>query len=55
MENVKSVHYNEESGRLVYTVAEEEWWTDHIYCRNPEKVISIPGLKLYKVRVFHER
>ncbi len=52
--DVKSVNFNEYSGRLVYTKAEESWWTENIYCRNPDKVISIPGLKLYKVRVLNQ-
>jgi len=49
--NVKSVNFDENSGRLVYTKAEESWWTENIYCRNPDNVLTIPGLKLYKVRV----
>ena len=54
VENVKSVNYDEKSGRLIYTKAEESWWTENIYLRNPDKVISLPGLKLYKVRVVPE-
>lgn len=48
--NVKSVNYNKETGRLLYTKAEESWWTYNIYFRNPEKIITIPDIKLYKVR-----
>ena len=54
MEDVKSVNFDEGSGRLVYTKAEESWWTENIYLRNPDKVITLPGLKLYKVRVMGE-
>ena len=51
---VKSVNYDETTGRLIYTKAEESWWTKNIYCRNPDKVITIPGMKLYKVRVLNQ-
>jgi hypothetical protein len=50
-EDIKSVNYVKESGKLVYTQAEEEWWTFNIYLRNPDKVIHIPDVKLYKVRI----
>ena len=49
-ENVKSVNYNAKSGRLVYTKAEESWWTHHIYQENPQKVITIDNMNIYKVR-----
>ena len=49
-ENVKSVNYNARSGRLVYTKAEESWWTHHIYQENPTKVITIDDMNIYKVR-----
>ena len=29
--NVKSLNYDAASGRMVYTVAETSWWTNHIY------------------------
>ena len=48
--NVKSVNYNARSGRLVYTKAEESWWTHHIYQENPAKVITIDSMNIYKVR-----
>ncbi|HMR81733.1 MAG TPA: DUF6528 family protein [Niabella sp.] len=50
-EDIKSVNYNRKTRRLVYTQAEESWWTHHIYQKNPDKTIEIPGVKLYKVRV----
>ena len=49
-ENVKSVNYNAKNGRLVYTKAEESWWTHHIYLENPTKVITIDDMNIYKVR-----
>ena len=49
-ENVKSVNYNAKNGRLVYTKAEESWWTHHIYQENPTKVITIDDMNIYKVR-----
>ncbi len=51
VKKVKSVNFNPYTDRLVYTKAEESWWTHHIYCRNPDKVIHIPFINLYKVRV----
>lgn len=49
-ENVKSVNYDAKSCRLVYTKAEESWWTHHIYQENPTKVITIDDMNIYKVR-----
>ncbi|ANH83215.1 hypothetical protein A8C56_21545 [Niabella ginsenosidivorans] len=49
--DVKSVNYNSTTKQLVYTKAEESWWTFNIYSRNPDKKLHIPGTKLYKVRV----
>lgn len=49
--NIKSANYNRQSGQLVYTQAEESWWTHHIYIKNPDRTISIPYIRLYKVRV----
>ena len=50
-EDVKSVNYIKESRKLVYTQAEESWWTFHIQLKNPDKTIHIPDIKMYKVRV----
>lgn len=49
--DVKSANYNPKMNTLVYTIAEESWWTHHIYMTNPDKKIRIPHIKLYKVRV----
>ena len=51
VENVKSVNYDPETQRLIYTKAEINWWTHHIYQENPDKVIKMDSLKVYKVRV----
>jgi len=48
--DVKSVNYNEKTGGLIYTKAEESWWTNNIYFRNPDKIVTIPDMKIYKVR-----
>jgi len=48
--DVKSLNYSHKTNSLVYTIAEESWWTENIYLVNPMKTIKLPGLKLYKVR-----
>lgn len=48
--DVKSVYYNEKSRQLIYTKAEISWWTHNVYMENPEKVIRVPEMDLYKVR-----
>lgn len=48
--NVKSVNYNIEDDRLVYTKAEISWWTHNIYLQNPDKRLTIENLKIYKAR-----
>ncbi|MFC7524088.1 hypothetical protein ACFQRK_09055 [Parapedobacter sp. GCM10030251] len=50
-ENVKSANYDAVTGALVYTIAEESWWTHHVYGINPGFRIQIPDMKAYKVRV----
>jgi hypothetical protein len=49
-EDVKSVNYNDRTAELIYTKSEESWWTYHIYFKNPDKILTIPNIKLYKVR-----
>lgn len=51
-ENIKSANYNPQKQQLLFTQAEESWWTHHIYMQNPDRVITIPDIKLYKVRFF---
>lgn len=50
VKDVKSVNYDKKTKELIYTKSEESWWTYNIYIENPNKVITIPGVKLYKVR-----
>jgi len=50
--DVKSVNYNKATGKLVYTKAELEWWTHHIYSENPDKKYTIPDIEIYKARVY---
>lgn len=49
--NVKSVNYNPQTQRLVYTKAEISWWTHHIYSENPDRTFTFPDANLYKARV----
>lgn len=48
--DVKSVYYNDATGHLIYTKGEISWWTHTIHCKNPDKVIYIPEIDVYKVR-----
>lgn len=48
--DVKSVYYNDATGHLIYTKGEISWWTHTIHCNNPDKVIYIPEIDVYKVR-----
>lgn len=49
--SIKSANYDARTGALVYTIAEESWWTHHVYGVNPDFRIAIPDMKAYKVRV----
>lgn len=49
--DIKSVNYYKKNRQVVYTQAEQSWWTYNIYLKNPEKKIHVPHIKLYKVRV----
>lgn len=49
--NIKSANYDATTGALVYTIAEESWWTHHVYGVNPDFRIEIPDMRAYKVRV----
>ena len=48
--HVKSVNYDPETSRLIYTKGEIRWWTHNIYQQNPEKVVTIDSMNVYKVR-----
>ena len=50
VDNIKSVNYDPDSKRLIYTKAEISWWTHHIYLENPKQTFTIDSIKLYKVR-----
>lgn len=52
--NVKSVNFDEITQRLIYTKGEISWWTHHIYCKNPDKIIAVPEIHVYKVRIIPE-
>lgn len=54
VKNVKSVNYDPETSQLVYTKAEIRWWTHNIYQCNPDKVITIDSLNIYKVRMMKQ-
>lgn len=32
------------------TVAEERWWTHNVYQKNPDRMITIDSMQIYKVR-----
>jgi hypothetical protein len=53
VENLKSVNYNLSSDELIYTKGEISWWTHNVYCKNPDKTITLPDVNLYKARVIH--
>lgn len=48
---VKSVYVDETTKEIVYTKGEVSWWTHNVYFLNPEKVVEVPEMKLYKVRI----
>ena len=50
LQHIKSVNYRKSDGRLIYTVAEERWWTHNVYQKNPDRMITIDSMKIYKVR-----
>lgn len=50
--HVKAVNYDPATGRLLYTKAEQEWWTHNVYGENPTRTITIPWLNIYKARTF---
>lgn len=53
--NVKSVNYNPKNNRLIFTKAEESWWTHNVYQQSPDKVITIDDWRIYKVRTPNRR
>lgn len=53
--NVKSVNYNPKNKRLIFTKAEESWWTHNVYEQSPDKVITIDDWRIYKARTPNRR
>ncbi len=49
--DIKAANYNKVTQRLVYTQAEQSWWTFNIYSINPSQIINVPYIKLYKARM----
>lgn len=49
-DHVKSVDFHPQSNQLVYIKAEEEWWSNNIYFKDPSKRIYIGDTRIYKVR-----
>ncbi|MDR3132809.1 MAG: DUF6528 family protein [Prevotellaceae bacterium] len=49
--DIKSINYIQETGWIVYTQAEESYWTENIYTVNPIKKLTVPGYRMYKVRL----
>ena len=51
MTDVKSVSLNSQTGQVAFTVADRpDWWTSKIQFRNPDRVLTREGERLYKVR-----
>ena len=50
--DIKSFNYDVQTGYLVYTQAEIDWWTHHIYIEQPTKGLTVKDINLYKVRTF---
>ena len=48
--DIKSVNYDPQSSRLIFTKAEISWWTHNIYQQNPDKTVTIDSLNVYKIR-----
>lgn len=48
--NVKSVNFDPQTSRLLFTKGEISWWTHNIYQQNPDKTVTIDSLNVYKIR-----
>jgi hypothetical protein len=49
--DVKSVDIHPVTGQIVWTQAETNWWTHHVYFKHPEQTLNFPNEpRLYKVR-----
>jgi hypothetical protein len=50
---VKSIHVNPATGQTVWVLSEGgNWWTDKLRFFNPERVVQLPGERIYKARWF---
>jgi hypothetical protein len=49
-DHVKSVDFHPVTNQMVYIKAEEEWWSNNIYFKDPDKKIFIGDTRIYKVR-----
>lgn len=50
--DVKSANYDPALDKLVFTKAEDSWWTNHVYLENPDKTLTFnKTFHLYKCRV----
>lgn len=47
---VKSVNYDPQSGTTTYTKAEKSWWSYTVRQSNPDRVIRVDSVKIYKAR-----
>ncbi|MFC6997333.1 DUF6528 family protein [Rufibacter roseus] len=50
MKNVKSVGKHPVSKQLIYTKAEESWWTYHVNFMDPNQCAAFPDMRVYKAR-----
>lgn len=50
---IKSLNQNK-MGQFVYTIPEESWWTYHVSFFNPQRSLSFPDMKVYKVRLYEK-
>ena len=48
--NVKSLGLHPVSKQLIYTKAEESWWTYNVYFKEPDSKASFPDVRVYKAR-----
>ena len=48
--DVKALSLHPVSGRIAYIQADTSWWSEQVYLLDPQRRISFPGIRLYKVR-----
>lgn len=47
---IKSISYLQQGDRILYTKAEESWWTHRVYFLPEKNFLSFPDIKVYKSR-----